>query len=90
MHALAKNRQPYTSFMWMCDMQEMSGLDLGLSYRSDKNCHEFCHYMAEVERKKLMQKYKESSFTSLVLDDANNSSVREYCYIVGMGHLSHH
>ena len=32
--ALAKNRQPYTSFMWMCDMQGMSGLDLDLSYRS--------------------------------------------------------
>ena len=26
--ALVKNRQPYTSFMWMCDMQGMSGLDL--------------------------------------------------------------
>ena len=73
--ALAKNRQPDTPFTWMCDIQEMAGLDFGLSYKSDKKCHAFCHYIVQVKRKKLMQKYEESSFASLVLDDATDSYV---------------
>ena len=73
-HALGKNRQP---FVWLCDVVCKMGLDVGQSYRSDQQCREFSHYIAEVERQKLIKLFKESPFVSLVVDGSTDSSVTE-------------
>lgn len=60
-----------------CDMEDMMGLDLGTSYRSDKQCREFYHFIADVEQKKMAKTVKHSSFVSIVVDGATDSSVTE-------------
>ena len=35
-HALAKKSRPFTDFNWMCDLDSKKGLDVGATYRNDK------------------------------------------------------
>ena len=52
-HAIAKHGRPFTDFSWMCQLDEKS-VTIGSAYRSDKQAHTFCHYIAEVARQKLV------------------------------------
>ena len=76
-HSLAKKGKPYTDFSWFCETIDKIGTDIGQSYRTDKKCREFVHYIAEVERNKLKQRYHESDFVALVIDGSTDSSVTE-------------
>ena len=49
-HAIAKARRPFTDMEWMCDLDEKKGLDVGMSYRTDKKCCEFIQCIAESSR----------------------------------------
>ena len=53
------------------------GTDIGSSYRSDKQCCTFTKFIAEVERKKLVEKYNRSNSVSLIIDGSTDSSVTE-------------
>ena len=35
-HALIKKRQPFTDFIWMCEHEEIKGVDIGETYRNEK------------------------------------------------------
>ena len=76
-HALMKQRQSYNSFLWACSMEDRLDVDMGTSYRTDKKCREFCHFIAEVERLKLVELYQQTKFISLVVDGSTDSSVTE-------------
>ena len=54
-HALAKKARPFADFVWMCDLDQAKSVDIGNTYRSDKQLHTLCHYIAEVERLKLQE-----------------------------------
>ena len=47
------NAQPFTDFVWQFQLDEMKGLDIGKTYINEKAAKTFCHYMAEVERRKI-------------------------------------
>ena len=35
-HALIKKRCPFTDFIWMCELDEIKGVDIGETYRNEK------------------------------------------------------
>ena len=35
-HALIKKRRPFTYFIWMCELDEIKGVDIGETYRNEK------------------------------------------------------
>ena len=35
-HALIKKRRPITDFIWMCELDEMKGVDIWEAYRNEK------------------------------------------------------
>ena len=35
-HALIKKRRPFTDFIWMCELDEIKGVDIGETYRNEK------------------------------------------------------
>ena len=45
-HALGKHARPYTDFVWACDVDKRKGLDVGTSYRNDKQARIFTHHIA--------------------------------------------
>jgi hypothetical protein len=48
-HALVKMRHPFTDFEWMLELNEQNGLDIGNTYRNDKQAQIFpkiCHYLS--------------------------------------------
>ena len=72
-----KNRQSFKSLEWAVDMGAQLDVDVGTSYRSDKQCREFTRYIAEVERLKLVEEYQKAKFISIVVDGSTDSAVRE-------------
>ena len=35
-HAIARHSRPYTDFVWMCTLDDMKGVQIGNTYRNDK------------------------------------------------------
>ena len=48
-HAIAKAGRPFFDMQWMCALDE-KGLDVGMSYRTDKKCSEFIQCIAEEQQ----------------------------------------
>ena len=49
-YTVAKHSRPYTDFVWMSQMQNQNGLDLGGNYMNDKGCSLFVKQTAIVLR----------------------------------------
>ena len=47
-HAMAKHGRPFTDFVWMAQLDEAKGLDVGSTYRTDKSAQVFTNFVAEV------------------------------------------
>ena len=41
-HALIKKRRPFTDFIWMCELDEIKGVDIGETYRNEKQVVKLC------------------------------------------------
>ena len=76
-HAIAKKCRPYTDFKWQCELDEQKGIDIGNTYRNDKEAAVFVQYIAEIERRKIREKISHSTFLSLISDGSTDSSIKE-------------
>ena len=76
-HTLAKHNRPFTDFLWQCALDDKKKVDIGISYRSDKEAHTFVHYIAEVERMNLVSDLKKAKFFSVICDGSTDSSITE-------------
>ena len=45
-HAIARHSRPYTYFVWMCTLDDMKGVQIGNTYRNNKQCATFIHHIA--------------------------------------------
>ena len=64
-HAYAKAGRPFTDMEWMCALDEKKGLDMGMSYRTDKKCCEFIQCIADKQQAILQASVQsETSFLS--------------------------
>ena len=76
-HALVKYRRPFTDFVWMCQLDEKKGLDVGQTYRNDKQAATFSGFIAEIERQKLVSDINNSKFLTIICDGSTDSGVQE-------------
>ncbi|XP_069897030.1 zinc finger protein 862-like [Dipodomys merriami] len=76
-HAIAKTGRPLKDFIWMCKLDDMKGVDIGLVFRTNKSARTFTYFIAEVERKNLRQKLEKSKFFSVISDGFIDSFIEE-------------
>ena len=53
-HAMALKGRPFTDYTWLCKLDRQKGVDIGNMYQSDKFAQKYTHYIAEVERMKMV------------------------------------
>ena len=62
-YAIAKKGRPFTDFVWMCELDEMKGLEIGETYRNHTQARNFISYIAAVEQHKIRTEFS-SAFLS--------------------------
>lgn len=67
-HALAKTGRPLGDFIWMCELDEMKGVDIGPVFRTQKSARTFTYFIAEAERRNLREQLEKSPFFSVISD----------------------
>ena len=67
-HAIAYHSRPFKDFTWMCNLDERKGVNVGNTYRNDKQCKTFVGAISAVERRSLETDIKEAKFISLMCD----------------------
>ncbi|XP_054543895.1 sperm flagellar protein 2 isoform X2 [Talpa occidentalis] len=76
-HAIAKTGRPLKDFIWMCNLDDMKGVDIGPVFRTNKSARTFTYFIAEVERRNLREKLEKSKFFSVISDGITDSSIEE-------------
>ena len=76
-HMIAMDALPFRKFGSLAALAQAQGLDVGQTYRNEKQCREFIHAIAEVERKKLSSQLLKVPFLSVMCDGATDSARRE-------------
>ena len=76
-HALVKKNKGLTDFEWMCELDEIKGVDIGKKYRNRKKAREFVSFIASDSRQNMTQMLKESSYISMTCDGSTDSSIVE-------------
>ena len=76
-HAIARHSRPYTDFVWMCTLDDMKGVQIGNTYRNDKQCATFIHHIAQAQRDEIKQMAAEAKFVSLSCDGSTDNSHTE-------------
>jgi len=76
-HAIVVHNRPITDFVWMCDLVDMMGLNLGKTYRNRISAKEFTRAIAEVEFRQMAQETKDANFVCVLGDGSQDSSVTE-------------
>lgn len=76
-HALIKNRRPFTDFVWLCNLDEVKGVDVGETYRNDKQVVTFSHYIAETSRQEIVKLINDAKFLSVICDGCTDTAVQE-------------
>ncbi|KAK3094070.1 hypothetical protein FSP39_023772 [Pinctada imbricata] len=76
-HALVKNNRPLSDFTWLCDLDEMKGLDLGKTYRNKGYANTFIDCIAELEFKKVCEVIERANFLCIIGDGSTDSRIKE-------------
>ena len=63
-HAIARHSRPCTDFVWMCTLDDMKGVQIGNTYRNDKQCATFIHHIAHSQRDEIKEMVTEAKFVS--------------------------
>ena len=76
-HAICKKGRPYTDYVWICQLDQLKGVDIGTAYLNDKVAAVFMHHIAEVAREELVESVNLAPFISLICDGSTDSAVLE-------------
>ena len=76
-HAIGKKGRPYTDYVWICQLYQLKGVDIGTAYLNDKAAAVFMHHIAEVAREELVESVNLAPFISLICDGSTDSAVLE-------------
>jgi hypothetical protein len=68
-----KHIVPFTDFIWMCELDEIKGVDIGETYRNEKRVINFAHYIAKTEKQKLVDQINESKYISVICDGCTDT-----------------
>ncbi len=90
-HAMAKSSRPISDFVWLCEVDELKGLDVGTCYRN-------INRISEVERQKIECLLTKAKYATFMSDGSTDVSVVEneivyihfalrgitHCYFLGL------
>jgi hypothetical protein len=48
-HAMVQHSRPLGDYVWMCELDEMKGVQLGNTYRNQKSANVFIHNVAFIK-----------------------------------------
>ena len=71
-HALAKNNRPLTDFLWICDLDEAKGLNIGSTYRNNMQAATFLDFVAMDAFNEVADTLQFSRFLSIMGDDSTD------------------
>ena len=72
---IAQAEKPLSDFCALCNLMESMTVELGLTYRNDKQAAQFVHFIAEAYKADLLKLVKSSDLFSLLIDSSTNVSV---------------
>ena len=61
----------------MCELDEIKGVDIGETYRNEKQVVNFAHYIAKTEKQKLVDQINESKYISVICDGCTDTAAIE-------------
>ena len=77
-HAINIRARPARDYIWMNQLDECKGLDIGKTYSSNVHkCYEFASAIAEVERNAIKEKLDICKFASVIVDGSMDSSITD-------------
>ena len=78
----------------MCELDEKKGLDVGMTYRTDKQCSNFVKAIASIERDNILNKIRQVRFISVLMDGSSDRSIQEneivYVRTYHLGEMNHY
>ena len=76
-HALVKNRRSFSDFPWMLELDEKKGIDVGTTYRNDKEAQLFSEFVAQSTRSVIADLFNKAPFLTVITDGATDKGFRE-------------
>ncbi|VDI55336.1 Hypothetical predicted protein [Mytilus galloprovincialis] len=76
-HAIVMKNRPVSDYMWLCQLDDMKGLNLGQTYRNQETAKVFINAIAEVEFQKVAALFNANKFLCVIGDGSTDSSVTE-------------
>ena len=73
-HALVMNRRPFTDFVFLCTLDEKKGVDIGQTYRNDKQAVTFARFIAKAERQKFLERVKMAKYMGVICDECTHKT----------------
>ena len=76
-HSLVKNHKSLADYIWICELDERKGIDIGTSYRSREAAKRFAHAIASFERSRVAELLRAVPFFSITCDGSTDSQTIE-------------
>ena len=77
-HAINVQGRPARDYLWLNELDESKGLDIGKRYTTNVNkCNEFATAIAEVHRCEICKHFESCNFVSVIVDGSLDSSFTE-------------
>lgn len=70
-------KEAFSDFVWMCQLDEVKGVNAGSTYRNDKSCSAFIRSISAVERLSTADKLNEADFLTAISDGSTDVSTIE-------------
>ena len=76
-HALNVQARPFSDYVWMNELDEQKGLQLGERYRMAYACREFTSAIANVSQLDISKYLASCNFVSVIVDGSTDSAITE-------------
>ena len=90
-HALAKKNRPMSDFVWICQLDDTKGLNLGTTYRNSTQASTFLSCISQEAFQQLSDRVQKAKFVTISGDDSTDINCEEqslwYTRIVNKGEV---
>lgn len=76
-HSIITNNRPLTDYLWLCELDEIKGIDVGQTYRNIMSAKSFIKAISDDEFKKVKMDILNTNFFCIIGDGSLDSSVLE-------------
>lgn len=76
-HSIIMNNRPLTDYLWLCELDEIKGIDVGQTYRNIMSAKSFIKAISDDEFKKVKMDLLNTNYLCIIGDGSTDSSVME-------------